>query len=48
MCNADALSRLPFSETNDIEPRNIHAFSESIPIDLATVGQTYSKRSYIE
>lgn len=37
MCNADALSRLPLKETNDIEPQNIHAFGETVPINVAMV-----------
>lgn len=35
--NADALSRLPLSDENDIEHQNIHSFSENTPIDVQQV-----------
>lgn len=37
MGNADALSRLPLNEKNDIELQNIHSFSESVPIDVTII-----------
>lgn len=37
MGNADALSRLPLSEENDIDAQNVQEFSESMPIDRQVV-----------
>lgn len=41
--NADALSRLPLSEENDIDHANINAFSEEVPIDLAQIASETRK-----
>lgn len=37
--NADALSRLPLKTENDIEPENVHAFAEKIPLDMTQVSE---------
>lgn len=39
MCNADALSRLPLKEMNEIEPQNVHSFGDSVPINLTIVAE---------
>lgn len=40
--NADALSRLPLAEENEIEHRNIHSFSEEVPIDVTIIANKIS------
>lgn len=37
--NADALSRLPLAIENDIEPQNVHAFAETIPLNMIQVSE---------
>lgn len=41
--NADALSRLPLPEDNDIEHQNIHAFADDVSIDVTTIALETAK-----